>query len=78
MAWDESLGRVTVAAVVDGSAAAAAGMEPRDVLVSANGIAFGSPREVLDGLLDAETPIKFVIERAGREQTLTVTPQKRK
>ena len=67
-----------VAAVEAGTPAAAAGFQPRDMILSING------RPVRDGaevtrivMLSANDPLDFVVDRDGQRLTLTATPQRR-
>jgi len=73
---------LTVTVVVANGPAAAAGLQPGDVIVSVNGEAaptgkgadkkFSKRIEQLKGAFTA--PLTFVVRRAGQEQTIAVTP----
>lgn len=55
--------------------AAAAGFEPGDRIISVDGVAVGTPNDassVIRGSIDQAIPV--VVERAGRQVELTVTP----
>ncbi|CAN7507049.1 M48 family metallopeptidase [Phenylobacterium sp. LjRoot219] len=73
---------VTVTQVIAGSPAAAAGLQPGDVVVSVNGEAAPTGKRAdrklskrVDEIKGASTaPLTFVVRRAGQEQTLAVTP----
>ncbi len=68
--------KVSVGEVIPGSAAEAAGMAPEDVIVSLNGVAVESPRDVqriVIGNPGVQLPV--VITRAGGDVELFVTPQ---
>lgn len=66
--------RWTVGRVVDGSAAAEAGVQPGDRLVSLNGQPVGQFSS-LSGLIqdNAGKPVELVVERDGRQVTLDTT-----
>lgn len=66
-----------VAAAVPGSPAAEAGFQPRDLIVAVNG------RPILDRqdvtrtvLMSAGDPIRFTVDRGGRQLVLTATPER--
>jgi hypothetical protein len=73
---------LTVVSVVTGGPAAAAGLQPGDVLVSINGEAVATGKGAGEKLHkhlgevmgQATTPIGFVVRRAGETQTINVTP----
>jgi len=69
------VGVTKVNRVVPDSPAAAAGFMAGDVFVSADGKPIKSPNDLVAYVsLRANLPIQFVVERAGREVPLTVTP----
>ena len=66
---------VEITAVRPGSAAAAGGLEPGDVLVAADGTAFGpDPLEVLAPFLHSGDAIRFTVRRGDDTVELTVRP----
>jgi hypothetical protein len=70
--------RRTVLFVLEGSPAEAAGIKPRDVIKSINGVATTDR----DGLIELfkkvkpEDPLQYEIERAGESLSLTVKPER--
>lgn len=70
--------RLTVLFVLQGSPAAAAGMQPRDVVLSVNGrpAAQAKSLEALHEGLPPEAPIAYRIERAGAPMALSVNPER--
>ncbi|HKS64165.1 MAG TPA: RIP metalloprotease RseP [Xanthobacteraceae bacterium] len=65
-------------AVTPGSAAAAAGFKPGDVILSADGKTvdgFGDVQRI--AAFNAGHPLAFVVDRGGERVTLTATPQER-
>lgn len=74
----ESDGDVIVQQVLPEGAAASAGMQEGDRLVTANGRPLsGNPRATLDPLLQTGDPLEFAIERGDAPMTIRVTPQRR-
>ncbi|MBI5478128.1 MAG: site-2 protease family protein [Deltaproteobacteria bacterium] len=68
-----------IAMVVAKSAAAKAGVQERDLLVSIDGKAIAKADEVLPIVRASDgRPMVMVVKRAGQELTLTVTPEKQK
>jgi len=70
--------RKTVLFVLEGGPAEAAGIRPRDVIKSVNGVQ-ANDREGLIGLfekLPAEDPINFEVERSGETLLLAVKPER--
>lgn len=64
-----------VAEVVAGSPAAAAGFQPRDLITEINGRPVRESSEVTRTIvLSAGDPLRFTVDRAGRELTLVATP----
>ena len=60
------------------SPAAAAGFQPRDLIVAINGAAIRDTQQVKRMIvMSANDPLRFTVERAGRPIALTVTPQRR-
>jgi CubicO group peptidase (beta-lactamase class C family) len=69
---------VTIAGVVEGSAAERDGLQAGDRLIGAGGTPFdGDPLDVLDPFLSSGDPIEFEIERAGKSMKVTVKPDPR-
>ena len=65
-----------VDSVVAGSAAAAAGFMPGDLVVSINGRAIESFRDMQEIVsLNADEPLDFVVERGGKKVALRATPK---
>lgn len=65
-----------IQAVQDGSPAAAAGLQVGDRLVTVDGAPVGDPFTLDDRLRPrAGTPVTFVVERAGVDETVAVTPR---
>lgn len=70
--------RRTVLFVLEGSPAEAAGIKPRDVIKSVNGVQM-TDRDGLIQLFEKvgpEDPLKYEIERAGETLSLTVKPER--
>ena len=67
---------ILVRGVEDGSAAAAAGIEVGDLIVSAGGRAITDPDDLQDALAALTPPYDIVIVRGADEKTLSVTPAK--
>src|SRR4051812_23964152 len=66
-----------VSAVLAGQAAAAGGIEPGDKILSVGGQEVKSSDELRSlSSKYAGSPTQFVVERNGKEETLTVTPSK--
>lgn len=77
MAFGDVVAPVRVDGVRAGSPAAQAGFQPGDVMVKAAGERlknFGDLQNVV--FLRSGTPIRFVVERGGRELELVATPQR--
>jgi membrane-associated protease RseP (regulator of RpoE activity) len=71
----EETGPLRFVAVETGAPAAAAGVEPGDVVLSVDGVAADSPEEVTDQIR-SHAPgdtVSLVVQRDGVEQTLAVT-----
>lgn len=67
---------VGIDSVSEGGAASIGGLEAGDIVVSANGKAVTSPRDVqLVAILNPNTPVDFVIRRGDTEQSVIVTPK---
>lgn len=67
--------KVGIAAVVPDGAAAEAGMESGDVIMSVNGNSVSDTSEVLMAIiLNPNEPIDFVVQRGDSEKALVVTP----
>ena len=61
--------------VVPGSAAAAAGFRPDDLILEANGAPVRRGEDVIRVVtLNSATPVRFVVERGGRRVPLVATP----
>src|SRR6185436_9102361 len=73
--WDARAEGVTAADVLPGSAGAAAGIEPGDVLVAVNGIAVDSPADVVEYQHRGHegTRLAYTLLRLGSQQGLQVT-----
>jgi S1-C subfamily serine protease len=67
---------ILVRGVEDGSAAAAAGIEVGDLIVSAGGRAITDPDDLQEALAALTPPYDIVIVRGADEKTLSVTPAK--
>jgi regulator of sigma E protease len=68
-----------IAMVVAKSPAAAAGVQERDLLVSIDGQAIAKAEQVLPIVKASDgKPMVMVVKRAGKEVTLTITPEKQK
>lgn len=66
-----------VARVEPGSPAAEAGFQPRDLITAVNGRSVQDGAEVTNiVILSAGDPLTFTVDRAGRELTLTATPER--
>lgn len=64
-----------VAAVDPGSAAAAAGFQPGDMILEANGAPVRRGEDVIRVVtLNSATPVEFLVERDGRRVNLIATP----
>src|SRR5690242_6483604 len=74
LGWEGPRG-VKVLRTVEGSPAAAAGLEPGDVIAMLDGVEIKDGRELRAGLLAKGTGavVKLRVLRAGREKTVTVT-----
>jgi S1-C subfamily serine protease len=67
---------ILVRGVEDGSAAAAAGVEVGDLIVSAGGKAIVDADDLQDALASVKPPYELVIVRGADEKTLKVTGAK--
>lgn len=68
--------KVGIADVSADGAAAEAGLEPGDVILSVNGKTVNDSSEVLiEIILNPNEPIDFVVQRNDAEQTVVVTPE---
>lgn len=66
-----------VAAAVPDSPAARAGFQPRDLILAVNGRPVADGREVTQVvLMSAGDPLRFTVDRGGREIVLTATPER--
>jgi regulator of sigma E protease len=75
MALGEVIAAPRVGQVVPGSPAAAAGFLPGDLIRSINGRAVDEGADVTEVvMLSAGDPLRFTVDRAGREVQLTATP----
>ena len=75
MALGEVIAAPRVGVVVPGSPAAAAGFLPGDLIRSINGRAVDEGADVTEiVMLSAGDPLRFTVDRAGREVRLTATP----
>jgi len=75
IAWGETdaePGSVLILRVVPGSPADKAGLKPLDRLYRIDGKSFASVTELADALRAVQGPFEALIERDGRERTLTV------
>ena len=64
-----------VTKVLPGSAAAAAGFQPNDVILEANGDVVRNGEDVIRVVtLNSATPVAFVVERNGQQVSLVATP----
>jgi hypothetical protein len=76
--WDEASerdGRIVVAAVVPGSAAAEGGLKSGDRLLEFAGRKVRDPRQFRMNVLTARNPVAALIERPGEEKPLSLTLQ---
>lgn len=75
MALGEVIAAPRVGQVIPGSPAAAAGFLPGDLIRSINGRAVDEGADVTEVvMLSAGDPLRFIVDRAGREVQLTATP----
>ncbi|MCS6625147.1 RIP metalloprotease [Roseibacterium beibuensis] len=66
-----------VASAVPGSPAAEAGFQPRDLILAVNGRPVADGREVTQTvLMSAGDPVRFTVDRGGRQLILTATPER--
>lgn len=66
-----------VAAAVPGSPAAEAGFRPRDLIVAVNGRPIADRQDVTRiVVMSAGDPIRFTVDRGGRQLVLTATPER--
>ncbi len=64
-------------AIVEGSAAAQAGFEPHDIVLSIDGKNIRSFEEIRRAvMIGLDTPLDFVVDRNGQEVAFTATPEK--
>ncbi|MGZ9099160.1 MAG: M50 family metallopeptidase [Brevundimonas sp.] len=74
----ERIAAPRVATVEAGSPAAEAGFLPRDLIVAINGRAVHEGSEVTRAvIMSAGDPLRFTVDRAGRQVVLVATPQRR-
>lgn len=67
-----------VARVEAGTPAAAAGFEPNDLIKAINGRPVADASEVTRAvIMSAGDPLRFIVEREGRETVLVATPERR-
>lgn len=75
--WGRSIADPVVSTVNDGGAAAVAGIEPGDIFVSLDGMPVETFADVQRYVGPrAETPIKMVLKRDGRDIEILVTPER--
>ena len=75
MALGDVVAPPRVTRVTPDSAAAAAGFQPNDLILEANGDVVRSGEDVIRVVtLSSATPVDFVVERAGRRVELVATP----
>lgn len=77
MTVGEPVSPARIESVVPGGAGAAAGFQPGDVIVRANGKTiryFGAVKQLI--ILRSDLPTTFVVERGGRVVELTATPRR--
>ncbi len=73
----EQIAAPRVAAAVPDSPAARAGFQPRDLILAVNGRPIADGREVTQVvLMSAGDPVRFTVDRGGREIVLTATPER--
>jgi regulator of sigma E protease len=73
----EQIAAPRVMAVQPNSPAAAAGFQPRDLILTVNGRAVREGAEVTQTVvLSANDPVTFTVDRAGQVVTLVATPQR--
>lgn len=73
----EQVSAPRVAATVPGSPAAAAGFQPRDLIVAINGRPIVDRREVTSNVvMSAGDPIRFTVDRGGKTLVLIATPER--
>ncbi|MEM7313343.1 MAG: PDZ domain-containing protein, partial [Planctomycetota bacterium] len=77
MSYDTQENSVKVHDVIAGGACDGSGIRAGDVLVSANGIKFGHPTDVLRSASMNGRPIKFLVTRDGEPLEFTVKPKLR-
>lgn len=66
-----------VAAATPGSPAAEAGFQPRDLIVAVNGRPIADRQDVTRTvLMSAGDPVRFTVDRGGRQLILTATPER--
>lgn len=71
---DGEPGTMLVSQVVSGSAADVGGIKVKDRIYSLNGQTFATGKDFSQLLATAEAPLTFVVERAGRLQSIKVQP----
>lgn len=70
--------RVGVTGVMEGSPAAAAGVQPGDIFVSAAGTSIKRTNDLIDVCKTRPgVPTNFVLEREGKQVPLTIVPEKK-
>jgi len=73
----EQIAAPRVAAAVPDSPAARAGFQPRDLILAVNGRPIADGREVTQVvLMSAGDPVRFTVDRGGRQIVLTATPER--
>lgn len=77
LGWGLPAPRVVIQEVVDGSAAAAAGLKANDIIAAIDGVAVHGQRRVLEAVQGSEGGrLRFEVERQGKPVTLQVVPAK--
>lgn len=73
----EQVAAPRVARIAPDSPAAAAGFQPRDLIVAVNGRPVLDQREITQVvLMSAGDPVRFTVDRGGRPLVLTATPER--
>ncbi len=76
---DQTNGRLTIAEVMEGSAAETAGLEEGDVIISVDGDEVESPQSVIEKVQVAgkeDRKVKVIVLRDNEEKTIEVQPKK--